>query len=158
MVNSAKSSGEKRVTSNGDGPLRRRSADDFQANQPVLERKSCCRAATRGQREPAREPALRHDRQTLHLQSRQKDLIGFLKRHRLGGDQGDGPLDLVVHQKILAGQFTHHGDDLQHVDIAKAAEWSDTPRTFEQKYGAMAGVVKKLGEEFQAKVELAPAL
>jgi hypothetical protein len=27
-----------------------------------------------------------------------------------------------------------------------------------QKYGEMAGVVKKLGEEFQAKVELAPAL
>src|SRR5262249_14854662 len=26
----------------------------------------------------------------------------------------------------------------QHVDIAKAAEWSDTPRTFEQKYGKMA--------------------
>lgn len=46
----------------------------------------------------------------------------------------------------------------QHVDIAKAAEWSETPRTFEQKYGAMAGTVKKLGEEFQSKVELAPAL
>ena len=46
----------------------------------------------------------------------------------------------------------------QHVDIAKAAEWSETPRTFEQKYGAMAGTVKKLGEEFQNKVELAPAL
>ncbi|MBY0565874.1 MAG: ParA family protein [Hyphomonadaceae bacterium] len=46
----------------------------------------------------------------------------------------------------------------QHVDIAKAAEWSETPRTFEQKYGAMAGTVKKLGEEFQGKVELAPAL
>ena len=46
----------------------------------------------------------------------------------------------------------------QHVDIAKAAEWSETVRTFDQKYGEMAGVVKKLGEEFQAKVELAPAL
>ena len=46
----------------------------------------------------------------------------------------------------------------QHVDIAKAAEWSDTPRTFEQKYGAMAPIVAKLGEEFVAKVELAPAL
>jgi chromosome partitioning protein len=46
----------------------------------------------------------------------------------------------------------------QHVDIAKAAEWSETQRTFEQKYGQMAGAIKKLGEEFQAKVELAPAL
>ncbi len=46
----------------------------------------------------------------------------------------------------------------QHVDIAKAAEWSETQRTFEQKYGAMAPVVKKLGEEFLAKMELAPAL
>ena len=34
----------------------------------------------------------------------------------------------------------------------------DTPRTFEQKYGAMAQTVAKLGEEFVAKVELAPAL
>jgi chromosome partitioning protein len=46
----------------------------------------------------------------------------------------------------------------QHVDIAKAAEWSDTPRTFDQKYGAMAPVVARLGEEFVSKVELAPAL
>lgn len=46
----------------------------------------------------------------------------------------------------------------QHVDIAKAAEWSETPRTFEQKYGAMAPLMKKLGEEFQKKVELAQSL
>ncbi|MGD9980893.1 MAG: hypothetical protein AB7T58_09890, partial [Hyphomonadaceae bacterium] len=46
----------------------------------------------------------------------------------------------------------------QHVDIAKAAEWSETPRTFEQKYGQMAGTIKKLGEEFQSKVEMAPSL
>jgi cellulose biosynthesis protein BcsQ len=46
----------------------------------------------------------------------------------------------------------------QHVDIAKAAEWSETPRTFDQKYGAMAPIVKRLGEEFVGKVELAPAL
>jgi hypothetical protein len=44
------------------------------------------------------------------------------------------------------------------VDIAKAAEWSETPRTFEQKYGAMAQTVAKLGEEFMSKMELAPAL
>ena len=46
----------------------------------------------------------------------------------------------------------------QHVDIAKAAEWSDTPRTFDQKYGAMAPLVAKLGEEFLAKLERTPAL
>jgi chromosome partitioning protein len=46
----------------------------------------------------------------------------------------------------------------QHVDIAKAAEWSETPRTFDQKYGGMAQIVAKLGEEFARKVELAPAL
>jgi len=46
----------------------------------------------------------------------------------------------------------------QHVDIARAAEWSDTPRTFEQKYGDMAGTVRKFGDEFIAKLELAHAL
>ncbi len=46
----------------------------------------------------------------------------------------------------------------QNVDIAKAAEWSETPRTFEQKYGSMANTIKKLGEEFVGKVEVAPCL
>jgi chromosome partitioning protein len=45
----------------------------------------------------------------------------------------------------------------QHVDIARAAEWSDTPRTFERKYGAMAPIVKRLGDEFIDKLALAPA-
>ncbi|MBI1251099.1 MAG: AAA family ATPase [Alphaproteobacteria bacterium] len=45
----------------------------------------------------------------------------------------------------------------QHVDIAKAAEWSEFPRTFEQKYGEMAPIVRKLGEEFVARMEKAPA-
>jgi hypothetical protein len=43
-------------------------------------------------------------------------------------------------------------------DIARAAEWSDTPRTFDQKYGAGAGIIRAMGEEFLAKVALAPAL
>ena len=43
-------------------------------------------------------------------------------------------------------------------DIARAAEWSDTPRTFEQKYGEGAGIIRALGDEFLAKVALAPAL
>jgi cellulose biosynthesis protein BcsQ len=46
----------------------------------------------------------------------------------------------------------------QHVDIAKAAEWSPVPRTFEQKYGEMAPVVRRLGDEFLAKITAAPAL
>jgi chromosome partitioning protein len=46
----------------------------------------------------------------------------------------------------------------QHVDIAKAAEWSETLRTFEQKYGQMAPLIKRLGDEFIAKLELAHAL
>ena len=33
----------------------------------------------------------------------------------------------------------------QHVDIAKAAEWSETPRTFEQKYGSMANTFSTTG-------------
>jgi cellulose biosynthesis protein BcsQ len=41
----------------------------------------------------------------------------------------------------------------QHVDIARAAEWSDTPRSFEQKYGVGAPVMRALGDEFLAKVE-----
>ncbi|MBI1186833.1 MAG: AAA family ATPase [Alphaproteobacteria bacterium] len=46
----------------------------------------------------------------------------------------------------------------QHVDIARAAEWSDSPRTFEQKYGQMAGTIRKFGDEFVAKLEVAHAL
>ncbi|MGE0044770.1 MAG: ParA family protein, partial [Hyphomonadaceae bacterium] len=46
----------------------------------------------------------------------------------------------------------------QQGDIAKAAEWSESPRTFEQKYGMMAPIVKKMGDEFLAKLEMAPAL
>lgn len=46
----------------------------------------------------------------------------------------------------------------QMQDIARAAEWSDTPRTFEQKYGQGAGIIRAMGDEFLAKVALAPAL
>jgi chromosome partitioning protein len=46
----------------------------------------------------------------------------------------------------------------QHVDIARAAEWSDTPRAFEQKYGHAAAIMRALGDEFLEKVEMAPAL
>lgn len=45
----------------------------------------------------------------------------------------------------------------QHVDIAKAAEWSDTPRSFAQKYGAMGPVVERLGLEFLQKMQMAEA-
>jgi chromosome partitioning protein len=46
----------------------------------------------------------------------------------------------------------------QHVDIARAAEWSDKPRSFEQKYGETAQIIRKFGEEFVSKLEKAPAL
>jgi hypothetical protein len=46
----------------------------------------------------------------------------------------------------------------QHVDIAKAAEWSQVPRTFEQKYGEMAPIVRRMGEEFLAKITKSPGL
>lgn len=46
----------------------------------------------------------------------------------------------------------------QMQDIARAAEWSDTPRTFDQKYGQGAGIIRAMGDEFLAKVALAPAL
>jgi cellulose biosynthesis protein BcsQ len=38
--------------------------------------------------------------------------------------------------------------------IARAAEWSDTPRTFDRKYGAAAAIVRKLAEEFMERVGL----
>ncbi len=46
----------------------------------------------------------------------------------------------------------------QMMDIARAAEWSDTPRTFDQKYGAGAAVLRAMGDEFLAKAERQPAL
>jgi len=103
-------------------------------------------------------------------------LITFRKRAlRLINERRGGPSQLMVLATKYEDGFSLHrseaqllkdnlGDAMfdvripQHVDIAKAAEWSETPRTFEQKYGAMASVVKKLGEEFQSKVELAPSL
>jgi chromosome partitioning protein len=46
----------------------------------------------------------------------------------------------------------------QMQDIARAAEWSDTPRTFDQKYGEGSGIIRAMGDEFLAKVAMAPAL
>jgi cellulose biosynthesis protein BcsQ len=46
----------------------------------------------------------------------------------------------------------------QMMDIARAAEWSDTPRTFEQKYGQGASIIRAMGDEFLAKAEPQPAL
>lgn len=103
-------------------------------------------------------------------------LITFRKRAlRLINERRGGPSQLMVLATKYEESFSLHRSEAQllkdnlgeamfdvripqHVDIAKAAEWSETPRTFEQKYGAMAGVVKKLGEEFQNKVDLAPSL
>ena len=41
----------------------------------------------------------------------------------------------------------------QTVDIARAAEWSETKRTFEQKYAGAAPVIQALGDEFLAKTQ-----
>jgi chromosome partitioning protein len=46
----------------------------------------------------------------------------------------------------------------QMMDIARAAEWSDATRTFEQKYGAGANIMQAMGEEFLAKADRQPAL
>ena len=103
-------------------------------------------------------------------------LIAFRKRAlRLINERRGGPSQLYVVATKYDSTFNLHrseadilkenlGDHMfdtrisQHVDIAKAAEWSDKPRTFEQKYGAMATTVAKLGEEFVGKLDLAPAL
>ena len=103
-------------------------------------------------------------------------LITFRKRAlRLINERRGGPSQLMVLATKYEDGFSLHrseaallkdnlGDAMfdvripQNVDIAKAAEWSETPRTFEQKYGSMANTIKKLGEEFQSKVEVAPSL
>lgn len=103
-------------------------------------------------------------------------LITFRKRAlRLINERRGGPSQLMVLATKYEDGFSLHrseaallkdnlGDAMfdvripQNVDIAKAAEWSETPRTFEQKYGSMANTIKKLGEEFQSKVEVAPTL
>lgn len=103
-------------------------------------------------------------------------LITFRKRAlRLINERRGGPSQLYVLATKYDEEFSLHrseaallkdnlGDAMfdvripQHVDIAKAAEWSDTPRTFDQKYGAMAPIVAKLGEEFLSKLERSPSL
>ncbi len=103
-------------------------------------------------------------------------LITFRKRAlRLINERRGGPSQLYVVATKYDETFSLHRSEAallkdnlgeamfdvripQHVDIAKAAEWAEPVRTFDQKYGAMAPVVAKLGEEFVSKVELAPAL
>lgn len=100
-------------------------------------------------------------------------LIAFRRRAlRLIEDKRGGKARLFVLATKVDESFSLHrselevmadglGDSLfklkvpQHVDIARAAEWSETPRTFEQKYGAAAATVMALGEEFLAKLERA---
>ncbi len=103
-------------------------------------------------------------------------LIAFRKRAlRLINERRGGPSQLMVLATKYEEGFSLHRSEVQllkqnlgeamfdvripqHVDIAKAAEWSDAPRTFDQKYGSMAATIAKLGEEFVGKMELAPAL
>jgi chromosome partitioning protein len=103
-------------------------------------------------------------------------LITFRKRAlRLINERRGGASQLMVLATKYEDGFSLHRSEVQllkqnlgeamfdvripqNVDIAKAAEWSDAPRTFDQKYGSMASTIAKLGEEFVGKVELAPAL
>lgn len=98
-------------------------------------------------------------------------LISFRKRAlRMLEDRRQGPAPLFVlatkyddtmslHRSEAALLKDNLGDAMfdvripQIMDIARAAEWSDTPRTFEQKYGAGAPIMQRLGDEFLAKLE-----
>ncbi|WP_018996240.1 ParA family protein [Hirschia maritima] len=42
----------------------------------------------------------------------------------------------------------------QNENIARAGEWAETPRSFDQKYGDAAGIVRQFAAEFQEKVGL----
>jgi chromosome partitioning protein len=42
----------------------------------------------------------------------------------------------------------------QNENIARAGEWSETPRSFDQKYGDAAGIIRQLATEFQEKIGL----
>lgn len=100
-------------------------------------------------------------------------LITFRKRalKLINEKRGGDSVLLVVASKYEADMALHRSeaellkDNLgasmfdtripQIQDIARAAEWSETTRTFEQKYGAAASVYKALGEEFLSKMALA---
>lgn len=97
-------------------------------------------------------------------------LISFRRRAlRMLEDRRQGPAPLFVlatkYEESMALHRSEAGllkDNLgdamfdvripQIMDVARAAEWSETPRTFEQKYGAGAPTIQKLGEEFMAKL------
>jgi chromosome partitioning protein len=97
-------------------------------------------------------------------------LISFRKRAlRMLEDRRQGPAPLFVlatkyeesmalHRSEASLLKDNLGDAMfdvripQIMDLARAAEWSDTPRTFEQKYGAGAAIMQALGDEFLAKI------
>lgn len=103
-------------------------------------------------------------------------LISFRKRAlRLINERRGGPSQLyVIATKYDEDMSLHRSEAAvlkenlgaamfdvripQHVDIARAAEWSDRTRSFEQKYGEMAPIIRRMGDEFVAKLEAAPAL
>ena len=97
-------------------------------------------------------------------------LISFRKRAlRMLEDRRQGPAplfvlatkyeqDMPLHRSEAALLKDNLGDAMfdvripQIMDVARAAEWSDTPRTFDQKYGAGADIIRALGDEFVAKI------
>jgi chromosome partitioning protein len=103
-------------------------------------------------------------------------LITFRRRAlRMLEDRRQGPAPLFVlatkyeesmalHRSEAALLKDNLGDAMfdvripQIMDIARAAEWSETLRTFDQKYGAGAPLMQALGEEFIAKLALGRTL
>jgi chromosome partitioning protein len=97
-------------------------------------------------------------------------LISFRKRAlRMLDDRRQGPAplfvvatkyeqDMALHRSEAALLKDNLGEAMfdvripQVMDVARAAEWSETPRTFEQKYGAGAAIMQSLGEEFLSKI------
>lgn len=66
--------------------------------------------------------------------------------------------NLMLHesevQSLQANFATFNTIIPQNENIARAGEWSDAPRSFEQKYGNAAGVVRALAAEFTEKTGL----
>jgi chromosome partitioning protein len=83
------------------------------------------------------------------------DLLVIATKYEEGMSLHRSEADLLAEN---LGHAMFHVRIPQMMDIARAAEWSDVPRTFEQKYGAGAPIMRAMGEEFLAKCERQPAL
>ena len=57
-------------------------------------------------------------------------------------------------QSLQASFATFNTIIPQNENIARAGEWSDIPRSFEQKYGDASAIVRALAAEFSEKIGL----